>query len=476
MYMAISTVMFGAIMFGIDQSNFGNVQTFESFRSEWCVGRYGDEVTCSEAEAEHNLAWQRNFVTWGATLITFSAAIGALTLGPFLSHRLGRRLCISAGAGVCFLGCLLASYLSFGSVATFMVGRFFTGFGIGVCCFGLPMYNAEVATPSIRGATGSLFQLNVVLGGFLATIITLVYQEWKLGILLPGLAGAFVGVAVWLTPESPRYVMGKAGHEAGARALAQVRAGDSSEEALEIRAQIEAEGQLEQVSYAALFREPSLRKRVLIAIWIQVAQQLTGVNAFLSYASTLFKDVGIENPYEFNVIWNGVFVLGCVAGLALIDSKWGGRRSLLLVATFIMGPPLILAGFGLAFSWQGWVTMVMLCVYAVGFQLAWGLVPWIYPSELFTMAEKDKAMSLAVFFQYVANAVINFVTPSLLAWSGSGTLFVFGGLNILNMVFVTLCIRETKGVPLEDVPALFGAVPGKAQAMEEYSEGSIQAP
>ena len=37
--MAVTVAMLGAAMFGFDQGNFGNVQSFESFRQEWCLGR-----------------------------------------------------------------------------------------------------------------------------------------------------------------------------------------------------------------------------------------------------------------------------------------------------------------------------------------------------------------------------------------------------------------------------------------------------
>jgi len=355
------------------------------------------------------------------------------------------------------LGCLLASYLSFSVVAIFMIGRFVTGFGVGVCCFALPLYNAEIATPGFRGITGSLFQLNVVVGSFVATLVTLFVKDWKLGMLLPGIAGAFVSVAVWFTPESPRHVMGKDGYEAGLNILMKVRSGDASAEAEDMRVELASEEEVVQVSYSDLFRKPGLRKRTLIASWLQVAQQLTGVNAFLGYASTLFKDIGIDKPFVFNMIWNSVMIVGCVMGLLLVDSSIGGRRIQLLGATVLMGPSLIVAGFGLTFSWPGAITMIMVCLYGVGFQLAWGNVPWIYPSEIFTMAEKEKAVSLAVFLQYAANAGIVFITPPIMLASPSATLFVFGVLNVLNFVFVALCIKETKGVPLEHVPALFGS-------------------
>lgn len=94
---------------------------------------------------------------------------------------MGRRPCIALGSAMCVVGCCLASFLSFGSTIVFFLGRFITGFGVGVACFALPMYNSEVATPGIRGATGSLFQFNVVIGSFIATIVTLFVHNWHIG-------------------------------------------------------------------------------------------------------------------------------------------------------------------------------------------------------------------------------------------------------------------------------------------------------
>jgi len=91
----------------------------------------------------------------------------------------------------------------------------------------------------------------------------------------------------------------------------------------------------------------------------------------------------------------------------------------------------------------------------VGFQFAWGTVPWIYPAEIFSMNEKEKAVSIAVCLNYVANAAVVIVTPFLMTWSTPGTLFFFGALNIMNFVFVSFFVRETKGVPLDEIPDLF---------------------
>jgi len=463
MYVAVGVAMVGAAMFGFDQGNFGNVQAFETFRSEWCLGKYGDAESCSAEGSLENNDWNDNFVTWGATLITFGAAAGAILLGPFLTNKLGRRPCIQIGGFICFLGCVLASYLSAHSVKMFFLGRFITGFGVGVSCFALPLYNAEISTPNIRGATGSLFQLNVVVGCFISCLITFLDKDWYTGMLLPGLAGAVLTLGGFFIPESPRFVMEKLirkdseqkAYTAGTRYLKRIRQGDVTAEADEIMHQIKDEMDIEHVSFLGLFQERNLRKRTLIACGLVICQQATGVNAFLGYAATLFKQCGIESPILFNSIFNSIMIFGCIAGLLLVDSQYGGRRRQLLIATAMMGPPLVVAGLALQFHWPGIITMTTVVIYGVGFQFAWGTIPWIYPAEIFSMAEKESAVSLAVGINYVANAAIIYVTPALMKWSTPGTLLFFGALNILNAIFVLLYIKETKGVPLEEVPDLF---------------------
>eukprot|EP00928_Gymnodinium_smaydae_P093733 TRINITY_DN7803_c1_g1_i1.p1 TRINITY_DN7803_c1_g1~~TRINITY_DN7803_c1_g1_i1.p1 ORF type:complete len:546 (-),score=122.70 TRINITY_DN7803_c1_g1_i1:52-1689(-) len=457
MYVSITVAMVGAMMFGLDQGNFGNVQTFDSFVREWCIGNYGTEITCSHeyTAVSPNEAWDDGFVLWGATLITFGAALGALVLGPLVTNKLGRRPCVGLGGLICFAGCLLASYLSKGSVSVFFSGRFITGFGVGVSCFALPVYNSEISTPGLRGATGSLFQLNVVVGCFISCLITLFNKDWKFGILLPGVAGALLTIAAPFIPESPRYVMERHGFDAGIRELQRVRVGDVSMEAQEMKDAIdEARGE-KALSFPALFAEPNLRKRVIIACVLVAAQQATGVNAFLGYAGTIFEKVGIRDPVLFNAVFNCIMILGCVAGLLLVDSPYGGRKRQLLLATAIMGPPLVLSGAALQQNWNGMITMVCVCIYGVGFQFAWGTIPWIYPAEIFRMSEKESAVSLAVFVNYMNNAFVIIATPYVMHWSVPGTMYFFGVLNLLCGLFVCRFIRETKGVPLEDVPSLF---------------------
>merc|ERR1712125_8759 len=148
-----------------------------------------------------------------------------------------------------------------------------------------------------------------------------------------------------------------------------------------------------------------------------------------------------------------------------------------MFVTMTICPLLILAGLSAYFSWNTVAELVFICLFAFAWQLAWGMIPWVYPSELFTMAERDRATSLAVFWQYAANAILMIVVPRLQDALGlAGMLWFFGCFNVLNLVFVVLCIKETKGVPLEDVPVLFGAKlrDGRKKAVDQHKQTADQ--
>jgi len=390
---------------------------------------------------------------------------------------LGRRMTISIGGFLCFFGCLVVSVLAGTNVPIYYVGRFLTGFGCGVDCMVLPMYNAEVATLNIRGLTGSLFQFMVVVGGVVAVVALGVMPEdspdsWKQGFLIPGYFGIAVGLGAWICPESPRYLMDSGKPQESQQALQRVRAGDCTEEFQAMRAALQIEKEAGKVPFHQLFTTPGLRWRLFIACWLQASQQLTGVNAFLGFQSDIFTAAGYTSeevsqiPSGPSFIVQMVFIVGCITGLMLIDSPFGGRKIQLLGASFFMGPPLLIAGITKLMGISS-VTAYMVYIFSFGFQAAWGIIPWFYPAELFMMRERENALAASTFMGFLFNLLVGLMTKPLFAWSPGGTFLIFGCLNVLNCVFVQTCLKETKGKALEDIPKMFDSPDEKRAALNQ---------
>merc|ERR1712100_86249 len=244
-------------------------------------------------------------------------------------------------------------------------------------------------------------------------------------------------------------------------ALQAIRSGDVTEELEFIQKCMEEEKRAGKTTYAQLFTTPGLRFRLFIACYIQVAQQLTGVNAFLGFQSDIFQSAGIAED-KVNDIPGGpafllqmVFLVGCLTGLALIDSPYGGRKSQLMIASFFMGPPLVIASIVKFMNGAGVVVEIALFLFGFGFQMAWGIIPWFYPAELFHMKERETALSVSTFFGFAFNFLVGVVSNLLITWSPGGTFLIFGILNVSNFFFVLLMMKETKGRTLEEIPDLF---------------------
>ena len=65
------------------------------------------------------------------------------------------------------------------------------------------------------------------------------------------------------------------------------------------------------------------------------------------------------------------------------------------------------------------------------------------------------------------NALIVSVTAMLMGWSTPGTFYAFGALNVGCGLFVLAYVKETKGIPLDEVPALFKSHKGKTVEIKE---------
>lgn len=177
---------------------------------------------------------------------------------------------------------------------------------------------------------------------------------------------------------------------------------------------------------------------------------------YLGLWTTVATHLHIENPTSFTATWvTPVMLVGTIISVALIDTKFGGRKTLLLVACLVMLPAQIVTGISPFAGWGGGINGAAVSIYCFGFALAWGTVAWVLPSELFSMAEKGPAIGLATFFQFAMNLVVGAPSAVLLGWNAGAFFFILAALQVTNIAYVLVFVKETRGIPLEQVPDLF---------------------
>ncbi len=151
------------------------------------------------------------------------------------------------------------------------------------------MYISEIAPLTLRGGLGTVNQLAVTVGLLISQVLG-----------VEGLLGTengwpyLLGVALFpsllqmallpLCPESPRYLLITKGQEQEARvALKKLRNSmDIEDDIMEMRAEEQAQMAEAKITMFQLLTSPSLRLPLLIAIIMQLSQQLSGINAVSS--------------------------------------------------------------------------------------------------------------------------------------------------------------------------------------------------
>eukprot|EP00927_Polykrikos_kofoidii_P016303 TRINITY_DN17351_c0_g1_i1.p1 TRINITY_DN17351_c0_g1~~TRINITY_DN17351_c0_g1_i1.p1 ORF type:complete len:303 (+),score=35.62 TRINITY_DN17351_c0_g1_i1:545-1453(+) len=277
-------------------------------------------------------------------------------------------------------------------------------------------------------------------------------------------------IGVVCLPESPRFELvrgiGKGDPDQGMRKAVEsltILRGSRSEAEVEARDLFVSLAEDKSAPWKELFVCPSIRRRVLIANWMQWAQQFTGINALLSFGPSMLRAAKVDLDIflvQFYLNLLGAFF--SIVLMVLIDRI--GRRPLLLLSGALCCLSM-LGGAFVAFRIEvfeqtesmGIPLVVCMLFYSASFNLGWGGLTWVYPSEIFPMDVKEKALATSVGSQWLANFVIAFAVPYQVELLGLRGTFLFFAVCLLVTFAVTIwALPETKGIPLEDMDNVFG--------------------
>lgn len=101
---------------------------------------------------------------WLTAILELGAWVGTLYSG-FLAEIISRKYAILVNTAIFIIGVVVQCTAVTGVGASAILGgRFVTGMGVGSLSMIVPMYNAEVAPPEVRGALVGLQQLAITTG------------------------------------------------------------------------------------------------------------------------------------------------------------------------------------------------------------------------------------------------------------------------------------------------------------------------
>jgi len=456
---------------------FGYVLGFSSPSLPGMIGRVFSDVTCSGKTAASATA-----DLW-SSIVNVGCMVGALA-GARVLDACGRRGALIYVAGPLYAGAWLLTAKAHDS-GTLIAARVVLGAGVGVCSVAVPVYIAETAPVSLRGALGAANQLAVTIGIFLVYLFGLLEPHASLsyacGAKQEGMArgawrrlalvGAFLGGALSavgsLLPESPVWLQRRGRSAAAADALRRLRGGDADRAAAELAKLADASngGDDEGMSVSdvarALFSksgDAAVRAPLLVAMVVMVCQQFSGINAVIFFSGTILNSAGMANQDLGGAIVMGIQVVATGISCLLMDRA--GRRPLLIGS---LGGMALAAGtmslyFALRPACPPWVALGALVVYIVSFSLGLGPIPWLLMAEILPARARGVAASAATLLNWTCSFVVTETFADLVQWiEPAGAFLVFAGVCVAGCGYVLVAVPETKGLQLAEVEALFVA-------------------
>lgn len=406
---------------------------------------------------------------WASGCVLLGCAAGVLLVGPF-SDRFGRKRALRLAA-LLFLVSAVGTALP-RDIWTFIGFRFLGGLGIGIASMSTPMYIAEITPAHLRGRMVSVNQIAIV-GGivlvyfvnyFIARRGNQAWNEtvgWRWMFASGALPSMAFGLLLSAIPESPRWLV-EAGRADAARAILAKVAGDgfAQAELASIRDALAGE----KGTWAGVF-SPALRRPLGVGIALAVLQQVTGINVFLYFGTTIFKNLsastGVEAGMLQQIVIGGASALCTVVAIATVD-RWG-RKPLMIAGATGMGVSLVAMGL-MAQTLPDpaaigrWMLLFIL-VYVACFGLSVGPVTWVLLAEIYPTAVRGRALGLATFFLWLADYAVTQTFPILDAkdswfvkqFHHGFPFYIYGAFCVVLVAVTWRLVPETKGRTLEQI-------------------------
>ncbi|KAK7203032.1 general substrate transporter [Myxozyma melibiosi] len=411
------------------------------------------------------------------SLFTAGAFVGAFFAG-FMSSSLGRRGTIAAATVVFIFGCALQCGAR--NMSMLIGGRFIGGMGVGILTMIIPLYQAELAHPSIRGRVTALQQFFLGIGALCASWIGygcyLGFRsdnQWRVPLGIQIIPAGILGGLIFFFPESPRWLLDKDRHEDGLKTLARLYANGDVDSALvrveydEIVSAINEERENGLHSWRELFFVKSNFRRLFICISLQASIQMTGVSAIQYYSPTIFAQIGLSTGRTllFQAINSIIALIGQGFCIALVDIT--GRRWPLICGnlgncmTFIAGAILLAkfppGGDNPRSAQIGFIATTW--IYNFFFSSMCGPLSWIIPAEVFNTKTRSWGVAISTMTCYAFNTMIGQVTDKAMTEIGYKYYFLFIICNFTNAIFFWALLPETGGTPLESMNKLWETAP-----------------
>jgi sugar porter (SP) family MFS transporter len=329
------------------------------------------------------------------------------------------------------------------------------GVAVGASSMIVPTYIAELSPRQIRGGLVILQQLAISAGIFLSYVLDYIFFSagwgWRpmfAAAVIPGIA---LAVGMFYMTHTPRWLAMQGRWDEAEEVMGRVNPKSQDREMELLRDDLEE-------SKKGSMREllsPGMRGALIAGVGLAVLQQFVGPNTVLFYGPTIFGYAGISagsGGLIAEILVGAVLFVFVLPTIALVDMV--GRKALFYFGLTGMGSMLVLLGLAFHFGAAGWGlgVLAILLVYIGCYSLSISPLFWLMTAELFPNRLRGIGASTATVANWSANLLISVTFLSAVDALGKDVVFwIYAGFAAVGLVFVRVCVPETKGRSLEDI-------------------------
>lgn len=414
----------------------------------------------------------------------------------YVSDSIGRRYTVAIGSCVMIAASVIQAATK-GPWA--MLGtRIMLGIGLGFSQTAAPPLTTEIAHPKYRGQVTALFQAAWYWGAILSACITMGTLfvnnswSWRTPCLLQSFFPSLQLLGLFVTPESPRWLVGKGRTDEALDILANYHAnGDVNDELVgytsiipiskasispindlqvkfefgEICETIEREREVAKATgFISFFETRGNRHRLLICILVGFMIQWAGNGIVSYYLAPILTSVGITSSISqaaINVglqIWNALFA----ASGAMAAERYGRRPLWMISACGMLGSFICVTALSATFAEKhidaaGSAVVAFLFIFFAFYDIAFTPLSVAYPVEILPFHLRSKGLSISLTVVFGAGFFNQYVNPVALGAIQWKFYFVYIG-TLTAMIFIIYFVSCCPGIQFilcSDTPRCF---------------------
>ncbi|MFV5691461.1 sugar porter family MFS transporter [Flavobacterium sp. LT1R49] len=412
-----------------------------------------DTVVISGADKKLQVLWNSSDAFHGTVVMgmaLWGTVFGAI-FGGIPTNKIGRKNTL-LWIGILFFISAIGSAMA-NNPFVFAAFRFIGGLGVGASTIAAPAYISEIAPAKDRGKLVAFYQFNIVLGILVAFLSNYLLRNtgenswrWMMGV--QAIPSFIYTLFIFTIPKSPRWLLSKSRNEEAKKVL-QLMGQEADFEKMMV--EINQHNNDATISNENIFMK-KYRTPLILAFFIALFNQLSGINAFLYYSPRIFQEAGLgESTALLSSIGIGAInLVFTLIGVFLIDRL--GRKVLMYIGSVGYIVSLSLVAMAFFFHWQGMAVPIFLFLFIASHAIGQGAVIWVFISEIFPNHLRASGQAFGSTTHWVLAAIIPSLIPFLFSTIGPGVVFLFFAIMmVFQLLFVAVLMPETKGISLEEL-------------------------